>query len=90
MVSQQNLTVAPVAQILIVPALAISPFFYHLRNIVIPINQMEPKKEGGCLMIGIDLGTTNSAVAVMQGSKPTIIPNRKGYRITPVRGGLHQ
>ena len=34
-------------------------------------------------MIGIDLGTTNSAVAVMQGSKPTIIPNREGYRITP-------
>ena len=34
-------------------------------------------------IIGIDLGTTNSAVAVMEGSEPTVIANREGNRITP-------
>lgn len=33
--------------------------------------------------IGIDLGTTNSCVAVMEESRPTVVPNRAGYRITP-------
>ena len=30
--------------------------------------------------IGIDLGTTNSCVAVMEGSEPTVIPNEEGHR----------
>ncbi len=34
-------------------------------------------------IIGIDLGTTNSVVAVMEGSEPTVIANREGNRLTP-------
>lgn len=34
-------------------------------------------------IIGIDLGTTNSCVAVMQGGDPVVIPNQEGERITP-------
>src|SRR5215813_5070113 len=33
--------------------------------------------------VGIDLGTTNSAVAVMEGGKPTVIVNAEGARVTP-------
>src|SRR4051812_17960817 len=34
-------------------------------------------------LIGIDLGTTNSVVAVMEGREPKVIPNEEGARITP-------
>ena len=33
--------------------------------------------------VGIDLGTTNSAIAVLEGGEPTIIPNAEGGRTTP-------
>src|SRR5437870_1811777 len=33
--------------------------------------------------VGIDLGTTNSVVAVLEGGEPTVIPNAEGSRLTP-------
>src|SRR5918992_3062636 len=34
-------------------------------------------------VIGIDLGTTNSVVSVMEGGQPTVLVNQEGSRITP-------
>jgi molecular chaperone DnaK len=34
-------------------------------------------------IIGLDLGTTNSVVAVMEGNEVTVIPNQEGNRLTP-------
>jgi molecular chaperone DnaK len=34
-------------------------------------------------IIGIDLGTTNSVVAIMEGTEPKVIPNAEGNRLTP-------
>ncbi len=34
-------------------------------------------------VIGIDLGTTNSCVGILEGDTPTVIPNRGGYKTTP-------
>ena len=34
-------------------------------------------------IIGIDLGTTNSVVAVMEGGEPTVIPSAEGERLVP-------
>src|SRR6266550_8871438 len=33
--------------------------------------------------VGIDLGTTNSAVGVLEGGEPAVVPNAEGQRITP-------
>src|ERR671917_2170114 len=33
--------------------------------------------------VGIDLGTTNSVVAVLDGGEPVVIPNAEGSRVTP-------
>jgi len=38
---------------------------------------------GDTQVVGIDLGTTNSAVAAMEGGKPTIVTNAEGARTTP-------
>ncbi|HKY22705.1 MAG TPA: molecular chaperone DnaK [Vicinamibacterales bacterium] len=40
-------------------------------------------KPNGKKVIGIDLGTTNSVVAVMEGGEPTVLVNQEGSRITP-------
>ncbi|HEV3217099.1 MAG TPA: molecular chaperone DnaK [Vicinamibacterales bacterium] len=40
-------------------------------------------KNTGKKVIGIDLGTTNSVVSVMEGGQPTVIVNQEGSRITP-------
>src|SRR5882762_1284407 len=33
--------------------------------------------------VGIDLGTTNSAIAIVEGGRPSVIPNAEGARTTP-------
>ena len=40
--------------------------------------------------VGIDLGTTNSVVAVMEGGEPTVIANAEGSRITPSVVGFNK
>src|SRR3984893_3076115 len=41
------------------------------------------KREAMAKVIGIDLGTTNSVMAVMEGGEPTILENSEGSRLTP-------
>ena len=40
-------------------------------------------------VIGIDLGTTNSCVAIMDGSQPRVIENAEGARTTPSLSLIH-
>jgi len=44
---------------------------------------MADNKKVTSKIIGIDLGTTNSCVAVMEGGKPTVIPTAEGGRLIP-------
>jgi len=51
-----------------------------------PVYTLAKRKEYTHTMgkiIGIDLGTTNSVVAVMEGNDPVVIPNSEGHRTTP-------
>ena len=41
-------------------------------------------------VIGIDLGTTNSCVTVIENGQPTVIPNSGGYKTTPSMFGISQ
>src|SRR5215813_1086704 len=41
------------------------------------------REEAMAKVIGIDLGTTNSVVSVMEGGTPAVIPNQEGSRLTP-------
>src|SRR6266446_4188713 len=52
----------------------------------VPFDQSRSQGEGGPSMpraVGIDLGTTNSVVAVLEAGEPIVIPNAEGSRITP-------
>src|SRR5438874_12725033 len=42
-----------------------------------------PKEKGMARAVGIDLGTTNSVVAVLEAGEPVVIPNAEGARTTP-------
>jgi actin-like ATPase involved in cell morphogenesis len=42
-----------------------------------------PRRPGGGLLVGFDLGTTNSVVAVLEGGEPTVIANAEGSKTTP-------
>ena len=56
---------------------------YQKLNGTIIDHILEIKKKIMSKIIGIDLGTTNSCVSVMEGNEPVVIPNAEGKRTTP-------
>jgi molecular chaperone DnaK len=54
---------------------------YHFKSVGFMGRNFSTK--GGADIIGIDLGTTNSCVAVMEGSEPRVLENSEGGRTTP-------
>src|SRR5215218_1481261 len=46
-------------------------------------HQQSRRTEHMARAVGIDLGTTNSVVAVLEGGEPTVIANAEGFRTTP-------
>ncbi|XP_031267651.1 stromal 70 kDa heat shock-related protein, chloroplastic-like [Pistacia vera] len=57
--------------------------FLNLNNHARRVHNVGPVKVVNEKVVGIDLGTTNSAVAAMEGGKPTIVTNAEGQRTTP-------
>src|SRR3979490_3186604 len=47
------------------------------------MNRPRPGRQPMAKAVGIDLGTTNSVIAAVEGEKPTVIPNAEGSRTTP-------
>src|SRR5256885_16971049 len=50
----------------------------------------ERKREAMAKVLGIDLGTTNSVMAVIEGGEPTVLENSEGSRLTPCVGAIHE
>ena len=61
------------------------------RSYTAPIsNELGDRNTWQAKVIGIDLGTTNSVVAVMEGGEPSVIVNQEGSRLTPSVVAHHQ